>query len=182
MPNTICNKKLSKLVGEQGLDTVLRQMPLLHPSERQIMEMALADQTQGEISRVVGITQASVSYSISRATQRVEYLIRRPEFDPEQMRLDLTSVRFQDDDDVAILMEFWATGSQSVVARARGRTQGLIRYRISRSLDALTCLTTLGEDHREWVARCLAYHAALTELQSMGHILTRIPCGNRRGS
>lgn len=176
----ISNKNLSKLLGERGLEAVLRQVPLLHPSERQIMEMTLAGHTQVEIGRVVGVTQGSVNYTISRATQRMEYFIRRPNFDLGQMRLDLTRVRFQDDDDVAILMDFWASGSQSVVARARGRGQGLIRHRILRSLDALTCLTGLDESWGDWVGRCLAYHAALTELSSMGQILTWIPCGNRR--
>lgn len=165
---TSVNKNLSDIIHSRGIEAVLRQMASLHPRERKILMMVLTGQSQTEIARVIGVSQPSINYAISRASQRMEYFIGRPTFDRDQMLQDLKRANLRDPDDAGILVDFWSVGSQSRVAEKYQRTQGFIRHRITRSLRDLSCHN--GHDEK-WRDRCRAYRVALEDLLSKGHLM-----------
>ena len=165
---TSVNKNLCDIIHSCGIEVVLRQMASLHPRERKILGMVLTGQSQTEIARVIGVSQPSINYAISRASQRMEYFIGRPTFDRDQMLQDLKRASLQDPEDVGILVDFWSVGSQSRVAEKYQRTQGFIRHRITRALGDLSCHN--GSDG-EWRGRCCAYRVALEDLLSKGRLM-----------
>jgi hypothetical protein len=68
-----------------------------------------------DIAKLMGMSQPSVCYALTRATDRLRYVIERPFLDPLVMRRDLAVVF--ESGDVDVLMSFWRTGCQMVMLK-----------------------------------------------------------------
>ena len=132
---------------------------MLFRSERDIINLTLAGTPQVEIAKTLSLSQPSISYSLSRSAERLEYAISRPFFDPVHLRKEMDSVLPRED--AELLEQFWSCGCQSTVARSLGKTQGFVRYRILRSSKAM-------EDSSSKVLK--AYAKAIKELTDKGPI------------
>lgn len=142
-PASTSRNALVKLYETYGVEKVRALHNRLEPLDVRILTLHLKGATQGEISRHAGISQPSVSYRLQQLVKRLQFLLAFPTLDPRQMREDLTP-HFDDPMDVAILLMFIETTSQSVVAYRLGVTQGLVRHRIYRSLKTLRSDPKLG--------------------------------------
>jgi hypothetical protein len=161
------------VVKELGLGVVLEHVPTLHPYERQALNLTLTGHSQSGIARVLGVSQPSVHYTLSRVSQRISYLATRPKFDLGLMQRDLRDIPKLLESDPEILVDFWVCGNQSNVARKYGRTQGWVRHRILRATQCiLKHAKWRAESGVEWAIRCMAYRDAVLALVSKGSIMT----------
>ncbi len=118
---------------------------------------------QLDIATIFGITQAAVSYRLERGIQRIKFLISIPQVTEEELRADLPAIfptlspcpKCEGSPnkaiptcpvcegegsmliDVAILVGMWRTTCQSEVANRLGLTQGRVRHRFFKAVEAL---------------------------------------------
>jgi Sigma-70, region 4 len=112
--------------------------------------------TQNDLANMFACSQANISYMISRATQRLRFLIEYPELSEAEIRRDLTGVL--DPLDVEIACALYATGVQSHAAAALGWTQGRVRHRLLKfvvQLDALRTTNPALEPYFKAFSMCL---------------------------
>jgi len=136
---------------------------------------------QADIATIFGVTQAAVSYRLARGIQRLRFLLRIPQVLEEDMRVDLRSVFpceltcpkcFSVDGvcpicqgtkkilvDVEILVGMWTTTCQSEVASKLGLTQGRVRHRFFRAVQALELASQQDE-------KLVPYHQIFTSISS----------------
>lgn len=91
---------------------------------------------QTDIAEVFKVSQPTVCYRLQRATNRLQYLLRLPKLDLEQVKLDL-SLWLTDSQNVQIMLLMKETTCQSEVAKRLGVSQGLVRHRFLRILKRL---------------------------------------------
>jgi hypothetical protein len=169
------NGDICDVINKLGFATVLEHAHFLHPYERQALDLSLTGRRQTEVADLMGISQPSVCYILSRVSQRIEYLATRPKFDLDLMRKDLRDIPTLLPSDPGILVDYWVCGNQSSVARKYGRTQGWVRHRIQRTLGCVVKHTKWrAEAGVEWATRCMGYQSAVSALVSKGRIMTLV--------
>jgi hypothetical protein len=166
---TRINAQLRGLVDKHGIQTVRDHLWILSGDELKSVNRSLAGDSQIKIAKLCRVTQPSVVYCLQRASERIEYAIQRPFFDPLTMYLDLTGVL--PCHDAKIVMRYWQMGCQSQVARVTGTTQGYVRHRLLRSI---RCLEDFHQFH--------PYTKALRDLMSLGIIMRPSPRKRNRQS
>ncbi len=118
-------------------EKVKNALSRLPPREADFLELYFFNKVrQAAIAEVFGISQPSVCYRLKRAAARIKYLLTLPDYDLDQTEIDLKSV-LSDPIDVRIMVEMVETTCQSDVARSMGVTQGYVRHRFFRTLQAL---------------------------------------------
>lgn len=90
---------------------------------------------QADIAVIFNVTQAAISYRLDRGLKRIKFLLSIPQVNEEDMRRDLPAL-FKEID-VDILVGMWSTTCQSEVATRLGLTQGRVRHRFFKAVDAL---------------------------------------------
>lgn len=91
---------------------------------------------QTDIAEVFKVSQPTVCYRLQRATNRLQYLLRLPKLDIDQVKSDL-SLWLGDSLNVQIMIQMKETTCQSEVAKRLGVSQGLVRHRFLRILKRL---------------------------------------------
>lgn len=98
-------------------------------------------ETQAEIAATYGLTQAALSYLLSKSMKRINFILTAPLVTEEGMRHDLKEHFSPEDLNIFVLL--WQTTCQSETAVELGLTQGKVRYRF---VSALTKLDSLCEE------------------------------------
>jgi len=91
---------------------------------------------QLDIARIFGVTQAAVSYRLTRSLERLRFLLHLPRVTEEDIREDLQDI-FPQEIDLDILAGMWRTTCQSEVAASLKRTQGQVRHRFFKAVRTL---------------------------------------------
>ena len=91
---------------------------------------------QADIAEIFKMTQAAVSYRLTRGIQRIKFLLAMPDVSEDDMRRDLGEV-FSQPIDVDILVGMWSSTCQSEVAIRLGLTQGRVRHRFFKAVERL---------------------------------------------
>lgn len=122
---------------EEKLEVIRGMLDRLPPREADFIELYFFNKMrQTEIASIYNVSQPTVCYRLQRATTRLRFILSLPEFDIRKMEEDLKKV-FNDVLDVKILMYMWRTDCQSEVARHLEVSQGLVRHRFLKSIEAL---------------------------------------------
>lgn len=122
---------------EEKLEVIRGMLDRLPPREADFIELYFFHKMrQTEIANLYNVSQPTVCYRLQRATTRLRFILSLPEFDLRKMEEDLKKV-FKDVLDVKILMYMWRTDCQSEVARHLEVSQGLVRHRFLKSIEAL---------------------------------------------
>jgi len=125
--------------------SILDHMGRLHPMEADILELHLLKRVpQSALGKIFGYTQPNIHYRVNRALERVKVLIKIPVLDPEEMESTLSRY-FSDPKDVRVMVLLYLYSSQSHAAREIGESQGKVRYRFLRCLNALSQNKELSE-------------------------------------
>lgn len=90
---------------------------------------------QKNIAKILCLTQGGVSHRLSRAKNRLRFLIKVPKFTKEDLYNDLKDLF--DELDFKILWGLYETTCQSVVAKQVGMTQSRVRHRFVKNLNIL---------------------------------------------
>lgn len=91
---------------------------------------------QADIAAIFGVTQAAISYRLDRGIKRIKFLLSIPQVTKEDLLRDLPEV-FPCTIDVDILVGMWETTCQSEVAARLELTQGRVRHRFFKAVEAL---------------------------------------------
>lgn len=119
---------------EQQLEYIRAVLPQLPPKEADFVDLYYFKRLkQTDIATIFGVSQPTVCYRLSRAADRIRFLLNLPKINKDEMMKDLASY-FADALDVQIMVLMWETTCQSEVAKRLGVTQGLVRHRFMRTL------------------------------------------------
>lgn len=114
--------------------SVVEQLP---PREADFVDLYYFKRLkQTEIASIFGVSQPTVCYRLSRAADRIRFLLNTPAMDDSIMTNDLSGF-LSDPLDVQIMILMWKTTCQSEVAKRLGVSQGLVRHRFLRSLSRM---------------------------------------------
>lgn len=125
-----------------SLDEVLGLLPRLPDREADLIFMYyVLEKKQIDIARIFvssgkPLTQAAISYRLSKGIKRLKFLLDLPKLDDLQMREDLENV-LDDPLDVEILVRMYRSTCQSVVARELDLNQGFVRNHFVKSIEIL---------------------------------------------
>lgn len=119
-------------VQEQILP-LLNQLP---PREADMVQLYfIAHKRQQDIADLFGVSQAAISYSLSRAMQRLRFLIQAPKLTEEEITA-LLAPHFETID-MSILLSYRQTASQSETAKSLNLSQGRVRHRLYKAVARL---------------------------------------------
>jgi DNA-directed RNA polymerase specialized sigma24 family protein len=122
-----------------GADFESRIAPLLNRIPQREADLIflyyIQKKRQADIAEIFGVTQAAISYRLDRGLQRIKFLLSIPQATEDDLREDLSEAFEQID--VNILVGMWQTTCQSEVANRLGLTQGRVRHRFFKSVEAL---------------------------------------------
>lgn len=90
---------------------------------------------QEQIAKLFGITQAAVSYRLSKGIKRIQWLRTIPTLDKEDFESELGPEFSQQD--LEILWRMNEVTCQSKIAKEMGLTQGRVRHRFFRALQKI---------------------------------------------
>lgn len=120
--------------AKEQIERIRGILDLLPPREADFVDLYYLRQfRQTDIAHIFKVSQPTVCYRLQRATARIQFLLRIPEIDLEEMRGDLEEV-LSDPLDVKIVVQMCQTTCQSEVAQSLGVSQGLVRHRFIRSI------------------------------------------------
>lgn len=88
---------------------------------------------QTDIAAIFRVSQPTVCYRLQRATARIQFLLKIPEINEQEMESDLLKI-LPDPLDVKIVLLMCRTTCQSEVAKTLKVSQGLVRHRFIRSI------------------------------------------------
>jgi len=128
----------SELAGDREgqLEELLNLMELLPAKEYEMVRMFYFEQKlQDHIAYIHGCTQAAVSYRIGRAIERLKFLAALPKLPDDEIEALLTP--HFGEADLAVLMTYRHTASQSKSADQLGISQGRVRHRLIKSVARL---------------------------------------------
>ena len=118
------------------LERVEPHLRYLAPVEQDIVDLLIfRRKRQTDVAEILGVTQAAVSYRLSRAIAKLQFFCSVPVLTEEQIRTTLAP--HHKALDVEILVGMWHTSWQSVVADSIGMTQGLVRHRLFSAIKKL---------------------------------------------
>lgn len=133
----LSEEELALLQSQSFRDRIEPLLDLIPLREADIIFLYfLHGKRQADIAEIFNITQAAVSYRLSRGIKRVQFLLNIPQVTEEQLREDLPQV-FSSQLDVDILVGMWRTTCQSEVASELRVTQGCVRHRFFKAVDKL---------------------------------------------
>jgi len=113
---------------------VLAQIP---PREADFVDLYYFKKLrQTDIAEIFGVSQPTVCYRLSRAADRIRFLMHLPPMEKEEIAADLAGF-LSDPLDVRIMVLMWETTCQSEVAKQLGVSQGLVRHRFLRSINRM---------------------------------------------
>lgn len=116
------------------IKAIMEQLP---PREADFVDLYYFKRLkQTDIATIFGVSQPTVCYRLTRAADRIRFLLHRPFINKEEMIADLTGY-FSDPLDVQIMVLMWESTCQSEAAKQLNVTQGLVRHRFMRSLDRM---------------------------------------------
>lgn len=116
---------------------VHQALSVLPTRERDMLELYFfRGKNQSEIGKIFDVTQGDVSYRISRAVERVKFFLGLPKVCMRRMIGDLHAA-LKNIQHVRIMVLMLRTTSQTVVGERVGLTQGKVRYRFLKSIEAL---------------------------------------------
>lgn len=120
----------------QWMEELLQHIEKLPAKEADMVTLFFLKRSkQEDIARVFGCTQAAVSYRLLRAVQRLKFLVAAPQLSDEEVKT-LLAPHF-DGLDLAILLTYRDTTSQSETAKRLGITQGRARHRLFKAVGRL---------------------------------------------
>lgn len=141
----------SEEASEETLEkvrSVLEHMSRISPIEADMVELhILKGVPQSALGRIFGYTQPNIHYRVNRAVGRLKVLITIPVFTEEYLQETLSRY-FSDKKDIRVMVLLYLYSSQSHAAREIGESQGKVRYRFLRCLNALQKISDLSEVHR----------------------------------
>jgi len=91
---------------------------------------------QTDIAEIFGVSQPTVCYRLTRAADRIKFLMNLPKVERNEIIQTLTGF-LADPLDIQIMVLMWETTCQSEVAKQLGVSQGLVRHRFLRSLNRM---------------------------------------------
>lgn len=164
---------------EAKLTPLLQRLPV---READLIHMYyLRDMRQADIASIFGVTQAAISYRLTRGLKRIKFLLSIPAVTLEDMERDLPDVFPMENEesriDLKILVGMWETTCQSEVAARLGLTQGRVRHRFFKAVSVL-------EEAAKNDDRFAPYHAVFSSIASKNfNILreVRLPQWSDRG-
>ena len=126
---------------------VMEHMSRISPVEADMIELhILKGVPQSGLGRIFGYTQPNIHYRVNRAVERLKVLLTIPVFTEEYLQ-DTLSRYFSDKKDIRVMVLLYLYSSQSHAAREIGESQGKVRYRFLRCLNALQKMNDLSEIH-----------------------------------
>lgn len=130
---------------EQDLRLQERLIPLLDQVPAREADMFVLyfveHKRQSDIATIFKMTQAAVSYRLSRVKQRLKFLVTVPRMSDEEVE-GLLTPHF-DKLDRSIMLAYKRTSSQSETAATLKLTQGLVRHRLYKACKRLEQLAEL---------------------------------------
>lgn len=124
------------MANQENAERVSELLNKIPPREADLIELYYMQQKrQADIAEIFGVTQAAISYRLARGVYRIKFLLSIPDVKEEDMRRDLELIFKKIDID--ILVGMWLTTCQSVVADNLGLTQGRVRHRFFKAVEAL---------------------------------------------
>jgi hypothetical protein len=118
--------------------------------------------TQSDCARILGISQPTVSYRYQRSRQKIAHLSILPKVTPYEVRAVLAELGAKESDIRCweLYVEF---NSQTAVSEQLERSQGWVRYNLSRGLDLLKADLNPADRHTRVRNACqmLYKHAGL---------------------
>lgn len=98
----------------------------LPPFEGDLVSMTLLGKRQVDIASILGITQAGISYRLSRAVERLRFFAELPDLTTDEIREVLEPLMhpFR----VEVMIGMWTTSCQTEVADNLGFSQGRVRF------------------------------------------------------
>lgn len=119
-------------------------MELLPPREADFVDLYFFKKLrQTEIASMFGVSQPTVCYRLSRAFDRIRFLLSLPSVDEEQMKIDVANF-LPDPLDYQIVMLMKQTTCQSEVAKILGITQGKVRHRFLKAIVQMRQVASFG--------------------------------------
>jgi len=116
------------------INDVKQILALIPPREADFVDLYYFKKLrQTDIAEIFGVSQPTVCYRLTRAADRIRFLMYLPPIEKEQMTEDLVGF-LSDPLDVRIMILMWETTCQSEVAKKLGVSQGLVRHRFLRSV------------------------------------------------
>lgn len=144
-----------------GADYESRIAPLLNRIPQREADLIflyyIQKKRQADIAEIFGVTQAAISYRLDRGLQRIKFLLSIPQTSEDELREDLADIF--EAIDVNILVGMWQTTCQSEVAARLGLTQGRVRHRFFKAVEAL-------ETHSEEDERYKPYYSIFHAISS----------------
>jgi hypothetical protein len=126
---------------------VLDHMSRINPIEADMVELHLLKGVpQSALGKIFGYTQPNIHYRVNRAIDRIRVLMQVPIFEEEEL-LRILSQYFTDTKDIKVMVLLYLYSSQSHAARVIGESQGKVRYRFLRCLNAMKKIESLQQIH-----------------------------------
>lgn len=120
--------------ARQQIERIRGILDMLPPREADFVDLYYLRQfRQTDIAHIFKVSQPTVCYRLQRATARIQFLLRIPDVDLQEMRGRLAEV-LTDPLDINIVVLMCQTTCQSEVAQSLGVSQGLVRHRFIRSI------------------------------------------------
>lgn len=128
---------------------VLPLLDLIPDREADIINLYyICRKRQADIAAIFDVTQAAISYRLDRGVKRLKFLLSIPTVTEEDMREDLAEIFEQID--INILVGMWQTTCQSEVATKLQLTQGRVRHRFFKAVEALKKFAQDSEKYRPY--------------------------------
>ena len=119
------------------INDVKQILALIPPREADFVDLYYFKKLrQTDIAEIFGVSQPTVCYRLSRAADRIRFLMYLPPMEKEEITADLAGF-LSDPLDVRIMILMWETTCQSEVAKQLGVSQGLVRHRFLRSVSRM---------------------------------------------
>lgn len=134
---TPSSSTLAGLLEKYGKRRILKISRQLDIEDTRIICGTLDGMSQIELAKLLGVTQPSISHTLRTCCQRIAFLAQRSDYSNKELRQHFEGLKTGHYLDIPIGMMFLETGGQSLVAQRLGVTQGFVRYRICKLVEAL---------------------------------------------
>lgn len=130
----------------------------LSPKERDTFELYYFEgKTQEEIGQLLGLSQRTVSYRISKGIERIKYFLFVDSIDFKAMREDLEEI--VEPSYVDIIIGVITTSSQTTIGQLLNLSQSMVRWRFFKALSVIKEQSATNPKYRS--------HASTIDLVSM---------------
>jgi len=149
----IAEEAIPVSISSEYQDRIAPLLPLIPAKESDFIYLYyFCRKRQADIAEIFQVTQAAVSYRLSRGLKRLRFLLEVPTLSEEELHQDLPELF--NEMDVNIMIGMWKTTCQSEVAGNLGLTQGRVRHRFFQAVKKLERVAKeerdrLGDDSEE---------------------------------